>query len=96
MKFQKPQSNESVSKGKLEWKPVEKLRVGSTVADISRAEGVKGKFYSFSVSHSASRDGVEKTSRFFRENELNDLRTVLDEVKVWIEADRHELQQRAS
>jgi hypothetical protein len=73
----------------LQWSLVHTIRKGEVVGEINTATGNRGdKMFSFSFGRSVSRDGDEKTTRFFRSSDLPNLENVVAEAKRWEAAEK--------
>jgi len=78
---------------KVTWRTEENFVVNNVIAQINSRIGTHGgKLYSV-VFGRAGRDS-NKQSKFFRFQDLEDIKKICDEINIWIECDRHETSQK--
>ena len=71
----------------LQWQVQTTLEAGPVSATVSSAQGGRGdKLYSFVLGRSGKEPG--RTSKFFQPRDTKDIINLMEQVAIWIDADR--------
>ena len=81
----------------LQWTTAHTVRKGDVIAEVNCATSDRGyKMYSVSVGRVVGRNGDQKTTRFFRDTDLNQLEEAVRDAKFWVQAAKGEADQASA